>query len=240
MIISIIQPCFVPWLGYFEQMAISDIFVYLDDVQYTKRDWRNTNQLKSPNGMKNICVPVHNASKGILINQARISYCDKWEEVLLNKISEWYRKAPFFKDVFALIEPIICSKHEKLVKLNYSLNEAICGYLDIFTPTFLSSDVPQNAQNKNERIIEICKYFKNVDLLYDGKAAQGFLDLQLFEQNKIKVVFQDYVQAPYRQLWGAFLPYTSILDVMMNCGKDARRVLLSNPVTDNLKLYRSR
>ena len=98
MIIAIIQPCFVPWLGYFEQMALADIFVYFDDVQYTKRDWRNNNQLKSPAGVGPIHVPVSNASRGILINQALISYNENWEDKLLNKINEWYKTSPFFTE----------------------------------------------------------------------------------------------------------------------------------------------
>ena len=83
MIISIIQPCFIPWLGYFEQMALADVFVYLDDVQYTKKDWRNNNQLKSQYGVKPVYVPVSNASTRILIADALISYNEKWEEGII-------------------------------------------------------------------------------------------------------------------------------------------------------------
>lgn len=235
MIIAIIQPCFVPWLGYFEQIALADIFVYLDDVQYTKKDWRNNNQLKSPNGMKNIFVPVQNASRNILINQAIISYNQNWEQPLISKITEWYRKAPYFKEVIALINPIINNKYGKLVELNYDLNKAICNYLDIQTPMFFSSDIPSAYYDKNNRIIEICKHFEGIDLLYDGKSAQNFIDMELFRNNGIEVVFQEYVQVPYKQLWGPFIPYTSTLDAMMNCGKDARSVLLSSPMSDELK-----
>lgn len=235
MIISIIQPCFVPWLGYFEQIALADVFVYLDDVQYTKKDWRNNNQLKSPNGMKDIFVPVRNASRNILINQAIISYNQNWEEPLVNKITEWYRKAPFFKEVLSLISPLINMKYERLVELNYNLNKAICSYLGIQTPIFFSSDIPKSYSDKNNRIIEICKYFDGVDLLYDGKSAQNFIDLDLFNNNGIQVIFQDYIQVHYKQLWGPFLPYASSLDAMMNCGKDARKVLLGSPIPNELK-----
>ena len=235
MVISIIQPCFVPWLGYFEQMAIADVFVYMDDVQYTKKDWRNNNQLKSPNGMRPIYVPLRNASRSVLINEVLISYNEKWEDVLLNKIYEWYKKAPFYDEIMELIRPVIYNKHEKLVELNYSLNRAICSYLGIKTPIYFSSNIPRNTDNKNKRIIEICKHFSNVNLLYDGKAAENFIDISLFSQNGITLVFQQYIQNPYPQLWGEFIPYTSIIDVMMNCGKDARKILLSNPMSNHLK-----
>lgn len=235
MIISIIQPCFVPWLGYFEQMAIGDVFVYLDDVQYTKKDWRNNNQLKSPYGIKSIHVPVSNASRNILINQALISYNSRWEDDLINKITEWYKKAPFFEEISSLIRPVILGKYERLVDLNNKLNQAICNYIGINTPVYYASDIPKKTSNKNLRIIEICSHFNGIDVLYDGKSAQSFIDVALFKQHGITVVFQDYLQTPYRQLWGDFVPYMSVLDVMMNCGKSSLEIIMHNPNSDSLK-----
>ena len=76
-------------------MLIADVFVYLDDVQYTKKDWRNSNQFKTPNGIKKVSVPISNASRNIMINKALISYKNRWEEKLLNQLKEWYKKAFF-------------------------------------------------------------------------------------------------------------------------------------------------
>ena len=208
-------------------------------MQYTKKDWRNNNQLKSPNGLKPIYVPVSNGSRNAHINEVMISYNEKWEDVLRNKISEWYKKAPYYHEIIELINPIIYNKYEKLVELNYSMNKAISDYLEIKTPVYFSSDIANNSNDKNKRIIEICKHFLNVDLLYDGKAAENFIDVPLFKQNGITLVFQQYIQNPYPQLWGDFIPYTSVIDVMMNCGKDARKVLLSNPMSIHLKERRN-
>jgi len=216
-------------------MAIGDIFVYLDDVQYTKKDWRNNNQLKSPYGIKPIHVPVSNASRNIMINQALISYNNQWEKDLINKISDWYRKAPFFEEIISFIQPVIHGKYEKLVDLNHDLNGAICKYIGIDTPVFFSSDIPKKTSDKNLRIIEICSYFAGVDLLYDGKSAQNFIDTGLFKQHGITVIFQDYIQSPYKQLWGDFVPYMSVIDVMMNCGKDSLGIIMSSPNSDALK-----
>ncbi|KAB2878372.1 WbqC family protein [bacterium] len=235
MIISIIQPCFVPWLGYFEQMAVADIFVYLDDVQYTKKDWRNNNQLKSPYGVKPIHVPVGNASRSTLIHEALISYNSKWEDDLINKITEWYKKAPFFEEIMGIIKPIVFGKYEKLVDLNYRLNSAICNYIGINTPISYASNIPKKATERNSRIVEICTHFTGVDLLYDGKSAQSFIDIELFKQNGITVIFQDYIQSSYRQLWGDFVPYMSVIDVMMNCGKESKNILMSSPLPEHIK-----
>jgi len=235
MVISIIQPCFIPWLGYFEQIALADYFVYLDDVKYTKQDWRNNNQLKSNNGLGKVYVPVKKTNEGTLINQALISYDEKWEQKLINSITSWYARAPYFPEILNLIKPIIFSKYEKLVELNYNLNGAIMKYLEICTPIFYASNISKTTSDKNGRLLEICKYFEDVDVFYDGKKARNFIDVELFKKNGISVVFQDYTQSPYEQLWGQFVPYTSVLDVMMNCGKEARRILLSNSASGELQ-----
>lgn len=226
-VIAIIQPCFVPWLGYFEQIALADIFVYMDDVQYTKKDWRNNNQLKSPYGVKNIIVPVSNASRSIQINQALISYASNWEEVLLNQINEWYRKAPYFKEIMDLITPTIRRKHVRLVDLNYDLNKKILDYLDIKTPIYCSSSIERKSNNKNDRIVEICKNFPGVGTLFDGKKAQDFLDTDYFKEKGINVIFQNYQHRPYPQLWSDFVPYMSVLDLLFNCGKSGIDFIVS-------------
>ena len=111
MVISIIQPCFVPWLGYFEQIALADVFVYLDDVKYTKQDWRNNNQIKSSNGLTKIYVPVKKVNEQTLINQVEISYNENWERKLINHITECYRRAPFFSELIELISLVIFKKY---------------------------------------------------------------------------------------------------------------------------------
>ncbi|MFH1004440.1 MAG: WbqC family protein [Bacteroidota bacterium] len=232
--ISIIQPCFVPWLGYFEQIALSDVFVYLDDVQYTKKDWRNSNQLKTPNGVKNIYVPVCNPSRDTLIKDVYISYNEKWEDNILNKLREWYKKSPHYEEIIELIKPILLGKYEKLVELNFHLNNVILNYIGITIPIHFASGIPRNIDGKNERIIEVCKSF-NADILYDGKAAQAFIDIELFKKHGITVIFQHYQHTPHKQLWGEFVPYMSILDALMNEGKRTKEIILSSPVPEILK-----
>ena len=235
MVISIIQPCFVPWLGYFEQIAIADIFVYMDDVIYTKKDWRNGNQLKSQYGVKNIFIPVVKPSRDTLIKDVNISYNLFWEDALINQLNNWYKKAPFFEEIMNLILPAINKKFEKLVDLNYCLNNSILNYLDILTPIYFSSDITRNADNKVDRIIEICKNFDDINILYDGKKAQNFIDVNYFKEHGIDVIFQDYIQSPFKQLWGEFVPYLSVIDLLMNHGKNSKKIILSSPLQNKLK-----
>jgi hypothetical protein len=230
MTISIIQPCFVPWLGYFEQIALADIFVYMDDVQYTKKDWRNNNQLKTPNGVKGIFFPVQKTHRETLIKDVLISYNSDWQPVLLNQIREWYKKAPFFDEIFSMLEDVLQKKHEMLVDFNHELNLKIMEYIGINTPVFRTSDIPRNTQDKSDRIIEICHHFNGVDVLYDGKKAQDFIDIVYFASKGIRVVFQDYIHRPYPQLYANFVPYMSVLDLLMNVGKDALPYIITSKI----------
>lgn len=231
--ISILQPCFVPWLGYFEQIAVADIFVYMDDVQYTKRDWRNTNLLRSPYGARRIFVPVQKTSRSTLIKEVKISYQDSWESTLINKLNEWYKKSKYFDEVMEFLFPIILSKPDYLVDLNYHLNNALLTYLEIETPIEFSSSVPKKTSSKNERILEICQHF-GATILYDGKSAASFIDTELFNKHGITVIFQDYKHTAYSQIGKDFIPYMSVLDLVMNEGKNSRNIILSNPLPRSL------
>lgn len=230
MVISIIQPCFVPWLGYFEQIALADIFVYMDDVQYTKKDWRNNNQLKTPNGIKGISFPVKKAPRDTLIKYIEISYNSDWEDKLLNQLYNWYKNANHYKEIIQFIEKPILAKHDRLCDLNLDLNNAILNYLGIETKIFFSSSIPRASGDKIDRIAEICTNFEGVKTLFDGKKAQNFLDQQSLDQHGISVTFQDYAHSSYKQLYGEFAPYMSILDLILNCGPDSMKYILTSKI----------
>jgi len=240
MIITSVQPCFIPWQGYFEQMLLGEIFIYLDDVQYTKKDWRNRNRLLSPNGVKNVHVPVGNAGRNILINEAIISYNEKWEEKLQNQLYNWYKKAPYYKEILALVEPEIYAKHTLLVTLNYGLNQRILDYLGHDTQIVFSSELKKNSETKNDRIIEMCEEVSG-DLLYDGKSAANFIDISEFQKRGIVVEFQDFKHKVYPQLCPPpFEEQLSVIDLLMNTGHEAKKHILSNPNLKNPRLNERR
>jgi hypothetical protein len=229
MIIAIIQPGFLPWLGYFEQMAVADVFVYLDDVQYTRKDWRNRNRFMSPEGIKMISVPVRKgAGRKMLIKDARINYDHPWQKETVERIRQWYGQSRYFNDIFLPLEEIIWQDFEFLVDLNCALNNAVMSFLKISVPTFISSDIPNKSNDKNHKIIDICRHH-NADVLYDGQAARAFIDQALFEENGIRVIFQNYQHTSYPQMGGEFVSHLSVLDLLMNCGPESRDILLSSP-----------
>jgi hypothetical protein len=236
MIMSIIQPCFVPWLGYFEQIALADVFVYLDDVQYTRQDWRNNNQLKSPVGAKGIYFSVNKAPRGTPIKDIQIAHHLPWVNTLRNQLFNWYGNAPYYYDVMELLEPHLQARYPDLVTFNRRLNQSILDYLGFDTPIFQSSDIANHSNDKVERISEICRHFDGVNVLFDGRSAQNFLNPDSFASVGVKVVFQDYQHQPYPQLWGEFIPYMSILDCLFNCGPDAQQYIVTESSRRSLSL----
>ena len=228
MIIAIIQPNFLPWLGYFEQMARADLFVYLDDVQYTRKDWRNRNRLKSPAGVKIVTVPVKKHEAFItLINEIRITD-QPWQNKLLQQIQNWYGEAKYWSKVFPALQEIMEKDWKFLVDLNYALNDTIARMLNITTPCFLSSEIPDKAADKNQKILDICLHH-GADILYDGQSARNFLNIDLFSKHGVSVVFQDYLHTPYHQLWGDFVSHLSSVDLLMNYGGQSSEILLASP-----------
>lgn len=232
MILSTIQPSFLPWLGYFEQVARADRFVYLDDVQYTKQDWRNRNRFKTPEGkVEYLTVPVSFSDRNrTLIKDVPIADQAIWRRKVLNKLQAWYRHAPAFETVFPAVRDIVMADHVLLSDLNRALTAWLMEVLHIDTPTSLSSELSGISTDKNRRLIDICHHF-GADVLYDGAAAATFIDPDLFRAERITVFFQNYRHTPYPQVGGGpFVSHLSALDAVLNCGDDARRVLLASPV----------
>ena len=209
--IAILQPGYMPWLGFFEQMCLTDHFVYLDDVQYTKKDWRNRNRIKTANGVSWLTVPTRKAPRDTPINRIEISYDQPWSARHLRTIK---------------LEAAIEIRHKYLHDLNAAVVDLFRDILGIATPISRSSELGIETHDKNEKVWRICNAL-DADELYDGQAARSFLDVDAFKRNGIKVTFQNYVHPTYVQCWGTFVPFLSTLDLLMNCGANAREIILA-------------
>jgi len=225
--IAILQPTYLPWLGYFEQMAVVDLFVHMDDVQYTRKDWRNRNRVRAAASWTWLTVPVKKCPRSTLLRDILVNYEHHWVKRHLKTIYLAYKRAPYFEPVYDQIKAILESHIAGLVELDVALVQCLRAHLGITTPESFSSSVPRESRGKNERIIEICKYF-GADLLYDGKSAADFIDKSLFASHGIQVVFQDYRHHEYPQQFGEFISHMSALDAIINTGPDARSVLMAN------------
>jgi hypothetical protein len=226
MVIGILQPGYLPWLGFFEQLYKSDIFIIYDDVQYDKGSWRNRNRIKTANGIQWLTVPVRlKFEDHIMVNKVLIDHNMDWEKKHLISIKQNYSKAPFFKIYFPVFEEGLSQKWEYLIDIDMFFIRKFKEILGLKTELSFSSELNIHG-DRIERLIKICKYF-SADVFYEGAAGKDYINPELFSANNISVKFQDYKHPIYRQLYGDFLPFLSIIDLLFNHGDDSLKVLTS-------------
>jgi hypothetical protein len=220
--IAVLQPSYLPWLGFFEQMMSVDTFVFYDDVQYTKNDWRNRNRIKTKEGFLWLTIPVKK-STGLQIREVRIDSSNQWQEKHRKTIAQLYSKAPHFEEVSALLEPLWNKKYEFLLDTVVDSITIITKYLNIETKIMYSSEIKVSG-NKNEKLINICKTL-GASEYYSGLAAQNYLDNELFKRDGINIAFQHYQHPLYPQMHGNFVSHLSIIDLLFNCGNKSRQMI---------------
>ncbi|HRI61212.1 MAG TPA: WbqC family protein [Saprospiraceae bacterium] len=223
--VFISQSNYIPWKGYFDAIQRADVFVLYDDMQYTKRDWRNRNQIKTPNGLQWLSIPVQVKGKYFQkINETEVADqewpTDHWQCIVQN-----YRKAPFFPEYGPLFEALYRSATNKhLSQINYHFLKAIAGILGINTDFRWSSEFELRG-DKSEKLLHICKDLQATHYI-SGPAAKDYLEEDIFRQNGIDVVWMDYSNYPeYPQLFGPFNHFVSMLDLLFNTGPAAASYL---------------
>ena len=216
--VAILQSNYIPWKGYFDMIASVDEFILYDDMQYTRRDWRNRNQIKTPQGLLWLTVPVKVKGKYFqTIRETEIDGND-WASQHWKTISTNYRRAPYFETILDLLEPYyLHSTYSHLSVLNESLIRAICGYLGITTRISHSWDYAL-VEGKTERLFDLCVQAQATEYI-SGPAARGYLDESVFASSGVRVSWFDYDNFPaYHQLWGGFVHNVSIIDLLFNMG----------------------
>ena len=225
--LAIVQPCYIPWKGYFDLIGLSDEFVILDDVQYAKNTWYNRNRLKSPAGLKWLTLPVLRSGPSFKpINEVGIA--DGWARKHLDFIAQNYRKAPYFDVFFPKLEKTYenAEKCTSLLEIDRIFIEFFCRELDIRTPIVLSSQIGAEGRS-SQRVLDIC-IKRKADIYLSGPAAQTYLDLEKFAEAGIAVEWMDYSgYREYPQLHGAFEHAVSIVDLVLNTGPEAAGYLKS-------------
>lgn len=225
--IAITQSNYIPWKGYFDSINMVDEFIIYDDMQYTRRDWRNRNKIKTKDGAQWLTIPVEVKGKYFQkINETKISD-PKWGHTHWNTILHNYKKAPYFneyKDVFE--EIYLTTKEEYLSRINFTFIRVICDILSINTKFTWSSEFDL-LDDRNERLVDLCKKTGASDY-YSGPAARAYMDESLFQKENIKVHYFDYSGYPeYHQLHGEFDHAVSILDLIFNEGHNAKSFMKS-------------
>ncbi len=228
--VGIIQPNYLPWRGYFDFIREVDLFIFFDDLQYTNRDWRNRNRLKTPTGLQWITVPVKYRERSQLISETQIDESQDWRRKHLNTFKLNYAKTPYFDAAYELFERCIAVRDVTISELNIIATAEICAYLDIATNTMRASQL--NAQGlKTERIIDIMQRVGGTTYL-SGPSAQSYLDKSALAAADISLEIKEYNYAPYPQQWGAFAGGVSVIDLIANCGCSSMQYLKPHVETD--------
>lgn len=229
MILSVHQPQYIPWLGYFDKIAKSDCFLFLDRVQYKPREFQNRNKIRTQEGWIWLTVPV--VSKG----KARQAICDctidntfPWQRQHLKSLKVWYAKAKFFAEYFPFFEELYNESWEKLVDLNVHIINYILKQLSISKPIYFESQLDISRQ-RTDRIIEICQKLK-ADTYLSGIGGKEYLEEEKFAQAGIRLIYQNFIHPVYHQQFmvdeNDFIPYMSVLDLLFNEGQKSREILL--------------
>jgi hypothetical protein len=220
----VLQPGYLPWLGYFDLLKKADIFVHYDDVQFDKHGWRNRNRVKGPKGAAWLTVPVlHSGRAGQSILDVQIDNHQSWRRKHLSTIGQLYARAPFREVVLPQLQEILERPWGRLVDLDLAIIDWLAAELDIETPRYRSSELGIGGE-RNERLLNLCRHFGATRYL-SGNAAQEYFDVALFAAAHIEVTWHDYVHPTYAQLHGTFVPYLSVLDLLLNTGSEARRII---------------
>ena len=217
--VAIHQPNYLPWLGYFAKIKKCDIFVFLDDVQFSKNSWQNRVNIKSPNGKQFLTQPVNRINGALTSTNEIIFSNSSWKAKHLKSIEHNYKKARFFYDFFPIVEFILSNEAENLVQFNIFAVKNICDYLKLDINFIKSSEIKVEG-NSSQRLINIIKSFSAFNYIH-GKGANSYHDVQLFKENNINLLPMDYEFREYKQLWGEFIPGLSILDICFNLDKES-------------------
>lgn len=225
--IAIVQSNYLPWRGYFDLLRSADELILFDSVQYTRRDWRNRNIIKTPQGPQWITIPVEVKGRyRQAIDETRIAD-PHWAESHIRTITANYRRAARFTDVASwLFEAIRAAANEPLLThVNEHLLSAIAGHLDVRTRFRRCTDLLDRAEmagmDASSRLVALCRAAK-AERYLSGPSARDYLDESLFAAAGIEVAWMDYNHYPdYSQLWGQFEPRVSVIDLLLNVGDKA-------------------
>lgn len=224
---GILQPSYLPWLGYFDQMAQSDVFVIYDDVQYDRDGWRNRNKIKTPQGWQWLTVPVTVKGKPD-IRDVEVDNHAGWYQDHAKAIRQNYSRAPFFKDYVTEFEGAYrLGGWPKLINLNLHFLQCLKGILGIRTELVLASTLRCDNPDRVRRLIDLCRRL-GADEFLEGSSGRNYLAVdgeKLFAAEGITLQYHDYQHPVYPQLYGPFLPFLSVIDLIFNCGPESLSIL---------------
>ncbi len=227
--IVILQSNYIPWKGYFDLLYNCDEFIFLDNVQYTKNDWRNRNQLKTKDGLQWLTIPVnYKFSDRPRISDIKVS--DKnWGQQHLAKLQECYQEAPHFDSHWLSLMYAEAAGLVSLSEINQFLLQQMLFRLGIHKKLSRSVDYMKLSEldslDSNERLIRLCE-LAEAQIYLSGPSAKEYLNESMFKENNIAVAYANYENYPeYRQLHPPFAHQVTMLDLIFNTGADTLKYM---------------
>jgi hypothetical protein len=225
--VAILQSNYIPWKGYFDVINMVDEFILFDDMQYTRRDWRNRNKIKTKDGLQWLTIPVEVKGKYHQRIRDTVVSDTNWNVTHWRTIAHSYVRAPGFAEFREPLEELYRTTRERFLSLiNYRFLTVLCALLSIPTRITWSSDYLITS-GKTDRLVDLCKQAGAGEYL-TGPAAGAYLDESLFAREGIRLIYMDYSKyLEYPQLYPPFEHGVSIVDLLLNVGREARRYLKS-------------
>jgi len=225
MIVSIHQPNFLPWLGFFHKMAQCDKFIILDNVQFARRMFFHRTKIKTSQKQALwLTIPVHDRYGETNINEIIIDNSQNWKDKHLKSIIMNYHKAEFFSEYIKFFEEIFNDNWEILSDLTITIIKLLASVLEIKTEIILASDL-QVTGKSTELLINLCKKVKATSYI-SGPSGKKYLKENEFEKNSIELIYHKFNHPEYNQLYGPFMSNLSVIDLLFNCGSESRNILL--------------
>jgi hypothetical protein len=217
MIISVHQPHYLPWIGYFDKIKHSDCFVFLDNVQYKKREFQNRNKIRTGTGWIWLTVPVITKDNFLQkISDVKINNETDWAREHWKSFEHNYAKAPFFDQWRERFGSLHALSWDKLIDINITIIKIVLEAYGITTPIVMESSLSITTTS-TQRIVGICKNLGG-DTYLSGSGGKDYMDESLFTDAGIKLEYQKFDHPVYRQVFDGFEPYMCILDHLFNCG----------------------
>ena len=223
MIVAVHQPQYLPWLGYFDKIRQADFFCYLDNVQFKKNEWQNRNRIKTAVGWQWLTVPVK-YSFGQKIDEVRIKNTTNWARKHLQALRSNYNRAPFYQSFIEMFEQIYDMEWKSINDLNIHLVEMFRQNIGLGHKPVARSSGMSLRDEPNDRLVDICKVL-GADTYLAGAGGENYMDLDRFERQGIRVIFQQFDHPVYPQVFGEFQSHMSIVDLLFNCGPDSLGVI---------------
>lgn len=229
-VVTISQPRYLPACNYLHRMLLSDIFVYLDNVKYSPRDWENRNKLRliDGNGMW-VSVPVFHEERNQLIRDVKIDNESNWSRKHLNTLLHNYAKARCFDSYIGFFRGIYSKKWAYLEDLNIAIIDFFVKQLGITCRFVKASELDVEGKGQ-ELLVNICRKVGG-DVYLSGPMGTRYIDADYFAERNIKLVYHDYVCSEYPQIQGEFMPWMSFLDLLLNCGEESLTYLNRGNIT---------